>query len=52
VEKLGVLFLPSSVFHTELGDAPADRFRVGFGREYFPKALNQLDEYLEKGWVI
>lgn len=36
----------------KLGDAPADRFRVGFCREYFPKALNQLDEYLEKGWVI
>jgi len=48
VEKLGVLFLPASVFQSELGDAPADRFRVGFGRKYFPKALNQLDEYLKK----
>ena len=48
VEKLGVLFLPAGVFQSELGDAPADRFRVGFGREFFPKALHQLDKYLKK----
>jgi aspartate/methionine/tyrosine aminotransferase len=48
VEKVGVLFLPASVFQSELGDAPADRFRIGFGREYFSEALYQLDEYLKK----
>jgi len=48
VEKVGVLFLPASVFQSELGDAPADRFRIGFGREYFSEALHQLDEYLKK----
>jgi aspartate/methionine/tyrosine aminotransferase len=48
VNDLGVLFLPARIFESELGQAPNDRFRVGFGRDYFPKALDKLDQYLSK----
>jgi aspartate/methionine/tyrosine aminotransferase len=46
VEKLGILFVPSSIFQSDLGASPTDRFRVGFGRDYFPEALDKLDDYL------
>jgi aspartate/methionine/tyrosine aminotransferase len=48
IEKLGVLFVPASVFRSDLGATPADRFRIGFGRLYFPEAMNKLDEYLSE----
>lgn len=48
IEKLGVLFVPASVFRSDLGATPADRFRIGFGRLYFPEAINKLDEYLSE----
>jgi aspartate/methionine/tyrosine aminotransferase len=46
VEKLGILFLPATIFQSDLGIAPTDRFRVGFGRDYFPEAIDKLDDYL------
>lgn len=46
IEDIGVLFLPASIFQTDLGDTPNDRFRVGFGRDYFPEAIRKLDRYL------
>ena len=49
IEDIGVLFLPASIFQSDLGKAPADRFRVGFGRDYFPEAITKLDEYLNQG---
>jgi aspartate/methionine/tyrosine aminotransferase len=48
IEKLGVLFVPATVFRSDLGATPADRFRIGFGRLYFPEAMNKLDEYLSE----
>jgi aspartate/methionine/tyrosine aminotransferase len=48
IEKLGILFVPASVFRSDLGATPADRFRIGFGRLYFPEAMNELDEYLSE----
>ena len=32
LEEAGVLVLPSSIFPSELGPTPRDRFRIGFGR--------------------
>lgn len=46
VNELGVLFIPAHIFKSELGVVPADRFRVGFGRDFFPEAIDKLDQYL------
>ena len=47
VNDLGVLFLPARIFQSDVGQAPTDRFRVGFGRDFFPEAIEKLDRYLE-----
>lgn len=33
VERSGVLLLPAGIYRSELGPTPADRFRIGFGRQ-------------------
>lgn len=33
IEESGVLLLPSSIYRSELVDAPTEHFRVGFGRD-------------------
>ena len=43
VEKTGVLLLPGTLY-----DDQGNHFRVGFGRENFPEALERLEGYLEK----
>lgn len=48
IETLGILFIPASIFQSEVGEAPVDRFRVGFGRKYFPEAISRLDDYLSR----
>jgi len=48
VEESGVLLLPASIFHSELGAAPTDRFRVGFGRANMEEALAALAGHLGK----
>lgn len=45
-EKLGVVLLPASVFRSELGAVPADRFRVGLARLGVEAGLAEFDEYL------
>ena len=42
VEKAGILLLPSYVY-----DFDRKHFRIGFGRENFSEALEQLDNYLK-----
>lgn len=37
--QAGVLLLPASIFRSELGAVPADRFRVGYGRRNLPEGL-------------
>ena len=32
VEESGVLLLPGTIYQSDLGDTPQDRFRLGFGR--------------------
>ena len=46
VEDSGVLFLPSTIYRSELGATPADRFRLGFGRTGLDEGLAALDDYI------
>ncbi len=46
VEEAGVLFLPSSIYRSELGPVPADRFRIGFGRHGMEEGLNAMRSWL------
>ncbi len=47
VEERGLLFLPASIFGSDLADVPADRFRVGLGRRNPQPALEVLDDFLK-----
>lgn len=46
VEQAGVVLLPASVFRSELGAVPGDRFRVGLARLGVDAGLAEFDEYL------
>ncbi len=46
VEDSGVLFLPSTIYRSELGATPTDRFRLGFGRTGLDEGLAALDDYI------
>jgi aspartate/methionine/tyrosine aminotransferase len=46
VEEVGVLLLPSSVYRSELGPVPQDRFRIGFGRSAMDIGLSVMREWL------
>lgn len=47
VEEAGVLLLPASIFASDLLAAPADRFRVGFGRADLDAGLDAWRRHLE-----
>ena len=47
VDQVGVLLLPASVYRSDLGETPSDRFRIGFGRNDMPEALAVLRDFLE-----
>ncbi len=46
VETEGVVLLPASIYASELGPVPADRFRIGVGRRDPEPALAALDRFL------
>ena len=46
VEESGVLFLPSTIYRSDLGDTPTDRFRVGFGRTGLDEGLAALEAHI------
>ena len=46
VEESGVLLLPSTIYSSELGATPTDRFRVGFGRTGLDEGLAVMDAHL------
>ncbi len=46
VEEAGILFLPASIFRSELNELPEEFFRVGFGRNFVPEGLAVL-----RGWL-
>lgn len=48
VEEAGVLFLPSSIYRSELGPVPTNRFRVGFGRHGMEEGLAAMRNWLMK----
>ena len=47
LEEAGVLFLPASIFQSELSEVPVDRFRVGVGRAHVSEGLQALRTWLE-----
>ncbi len=46
VEESGVLFLPSTIYRSELSATPTDRFRLGFGRRGLDEGLAALEAHL------
>lgn len=46
VEQSGVLLLPSTIYTSELGATPTNRFRLGYGRKGLDEGLAALDEHL------
>jgi len=48
VEESGVLFLPSTIYTSDLGATPKDRLRLGFGRTNLDEGLAALDCYLAR----
>jgi aspartate/methionine/tyrosine aminotransferase len=48
VEQSGVLLLPASVYKSDLGATPADRFRIGYGRDNMEAGLDAIRAHLRK----
>jgi len=48
VEESSVLLLPASVYRSELGGTPTDRFRIGYGRDNMEAGLAALRGHLRK----
>ncbi|MCP4725905.1 MAG: aminotransferase class I/II-fold pyridoxal phosphate-dependent enzyme [bacterium] len=48
LEKEGIILLPASVYISDLGAVPQDRFRIGYGKNYMAEALDILTEYLNR----
>ena len=46
VEESGVLVLPSTIYRSELGETPGDRFRIGFGRTGLDAGLAAMDAHI------
>jgi len=47
VEESGVLFLPGTIYSSELGPTPVDRFRLGFGRKGLDEGLEALEKHID-----
>jgi aspartate/methionine/tyrosine aminotransferase len=47
-EEAGIIFLPASIYRSELNEVPPDYFRIGFGRAQMPEGLAALHEWLER----
>lgn len=46
VEESGVLLLPSTIYRSDLGPTPTDRFRLGFGRAGMDEGLAAMDAHI------
>ncbi len=46
VEESGVLLLPSTIYRSDLGPTPTDRFRLGFGRTGLDDGLAAMDAHI------
>jgi aspartate/methionine/tyrosine aminotransferase len=49
VEEGGVLLLPSTIYRSELGETPTDRFRLGFGRKGLDEGLAAMEAHILAG---
>ena len=49
VEEAGVLVLPASIYASDLGPTPTDRFRIGLGRDGLEEGLTAMDRHLGRG---
>lgn len=47
LEKRGVLLLPGSIYRSALGDTPADRFRLGYGRKGLQEGLAEITAHID-----
>jgi aspartate/methionine/tyrosine aminotransferase len=52
VEQAGVVLLPASIYASQLGEVPLDRFRIGVGRADPEPALEALGSWLSAPRVI
>ena len=48
VEEAGVLLLPSTIYRSDLGPTPTDRFRLGFGRRGLDEGLAAMEAHLTR----
>lgn len=48
VEQAGVLLLPASIYKSDLGPTPADRFRIGYGRNNIEAGLAAMRDHLQR----
>jgi len=51
MEKTGVLLLPASIYKSDLGPTPTDRFRIGYGRANMGEGLLALKDYLHERMI-
>ena len=52
VEDSGVLLLPSTIYRSDLGPTPTDRFRIGFGRKAIDDGLAAMDAHLHQAGSV
>jgi aspartate/methionine/tyrosine aminotransferase len=48
VEQTGVLLVPASVYKSDLGATPTDRFRIGYGRANMEEGLAAMRSHLRR----
>jgi aspartate/methionine/tyrosine aminotransferase len=48
VEEAGVLLLPSSIYRSDLGPVPKNRFRIGLGRDNMDEGLTAFRNWLRR----
>ena len=48
VEDSGVLLLPSTIYESDLGPTPTERFRIGLGRTGLDEGLAAMDAHIMK----
>ena len=47
IERAGIALIPASAYRSELAITPTDRFRIGFGKRCFARAIVALSAYLD-----
>jgi aspartate/methionine/tyrosine aminotransferase len=47
VEEAGVLFLPASIYRSELTEVPTNCMRVGFGRSHVPQGIVAMRDWIK-----